>query len=59
MTDQEVLETFEDKIQNLHDQYQSCDKEYENSYVKIINMGKSVEIVKIVNIQFINVIKFL
>lgn len=59
MTDEEVLQSFEDKIQNLHEKYQTLNKDVDNSFIKIMNMGKSVEIVKINNIQFINVIKFL
>ena len=55
MTDDEVYEAFESKIQNLKDQYETLDSSLEKSFVKIVNMGKSVEIVKVNGIKFINI----
>lgn len=59
MTPDEVHKVFEDKIQNLKDQYQTLNNELEKSFIKLINMGKSVEIVNVQSIKFINIIKFL
>jgi hypothetical protein len=59
MTDDEVFRVFEEKIQNLKEQYESLSKDSENSFIRLINMGNSVEIVNVKSIQFINVIKFL
>jgi len=59
MTDEEVYVVFEEKIQNLKDQYETLDYKYEKSFIKIVNMGKSVEIVKVNGVLFINIVKFL
>ena len=59
MTDDEVYETFESKIQNLKDQYETLDSSVEKSFIKIVNMGKSVEIVKVNGIKLISIVKFL
>jgi 6-phosphofructo-2-kinase/fructose-2,6-biphosphatase 2 len=59
MTNDEVFRVFEEKIQNLKEQYETLSNDSENSFIKLINMGNSVEIVNVKSIQFINIIKFL
>lgn len=59
MTDDEAYEAFESKIQNLKDQYETLESTIEKSFIKLVNMGKSVEIVKVNGIRFINIVKFL
>jgi 6-phosphofructo-2-kinase/fructose-2,6-biphosphatase 2 len=59
LSDEEVYNVFEDKIQNLKEQNETLNKETDNSFIKIVNMGKSVEIVNVGSIRFINIIKFL
>lgn len=59
MTDEQVFEVFEEKIEDLKDQYETLNKDVEKSFIKIINMGKSIELVKVDSIRFTNIIMFL
>jgi broad specificity phosphatase PhoE len=59
MTDDEVYEVFEDKISNLKEIYEPLELGAELPFIKIYNMGRSVEINKVHGFMATNVLKFL